>query len=122
MEGLAGIRDEHKLFERARVAPRWAAAGVDAAKVTMGYAASGAGVEYEYRATPNRITLRFRGTHCRGARFHVLLPRNACPAEVRINATPIAFQATSVRHSAYVDCDSADLAPGSECNVEVRLS
>ncbi len=48
MEGLAGIVDEGKAYERVRLSPRWAAAGVERATACAKYPASGGYVRYTY--------------------------------------------------------------------------
>jgi hypothetical protein len=57
LEGLAGIEDTGAGFRSARVSPRWLAAGVDEAQVSVRYPASRGYVFYRYRQTDKTISL-----------------------------------------------------------------
>ncbi|MBC8160526.1 MAG: hypothetical protein H7Z42_04830 [Roseiflexaceae bacterium] len=48
IEGLAGVVDEATAFNSAQIAPRWLAAEIDSALVTVAYPASGGYVAYRY--------------------------------------------------------------------------
>ncbi len=49
VEGLAGVVDDGRGFDQMTLSPRWLAAGVSDADVSVGYAASGRGAAYSFR-------------------------------------------------------------------------
>ncbi len=113
VEGLAGVVDAATMYERARLAPRWAAAGVDRANATVTYPASGGYVAYRYRHDGRRKRLRLAvtgsGEECR---CHVLLPPGARRATgVRVGGRPVAFRTTRVEKSRYADFTLAPAVP-----------
>ncbi len=73
VEGLAGVVDRGRTFDSVRLSPRWEAAGIDSADVSVGYAASGASVRYRYRRDGSRITLEIEAAGA-DVQWHVLLP------------------------------------------------
>lgn len=102
VEGLAGVQDTHKQFEKVRLSPRWPAAGISEARVEVGYDASGAGIRYTYtlRTTALLLTLEASQTV---ARLHILLPQGKTAAGVSANGHPIDFSNATVEKSRYVD-------------------
>ncbi|MCW8129039.1 MAG: hypothetical protein KIS92_01520 [Planctomycetota bacterium] len=109
VEGLAGIKDEGVCYERAQVAPRWTSAGVDRARATIVYPASGGYVAYDFAhdAARKRLNLRVASSG-EGCRCHVLLPAGASKvAGVDVNGKPRAFTAGKVEGSLYADFDLA---------------
>jgi len=102
IEGLAGVRDEHKLYEKTRLAPRWSAAGVDQAEVAVGYGASNAGFSYDYKCRDASISIAWRG-NASEIQAHVLLPKGMRAAGVEQNGAPMKFTETAVRSSRYAD-------------------
>jgi len=76
LEGLAGVEDQGTAFSRTRIAPRWEAANVASAEVTVKYPASAGYCRYRYSRdrSLNRISVDFTGT---GQEFElrVLLPK-----------------------------------------------
>ena len=64
VEGLAGVQDRGTAFSRARIAPRWPAAGTNTAKVSVGYPASQGYVRYNYECdrASGRIAMDFTGS------------------------------------------------------------
>jgi hypothetical protein len=59
LEGLAGIEDTGAGFRAARVSPRWLAAGVSQAQVSVRYPSSRGYVLYQYRREAKTITLEY---------------------------------------------------------------
>ena len=84
------------------LAPRWVAAGVDEAAVSVGYAASQKGIGYLFRLRPGGVTLDVEADGA-DVRAHVLLPAGAKVRSVRLDAADIAFREAPVDASAYVD-------------------
>lgn len=83
IEGLAGICDDATCFHHVTISPRFAAAGIDQAKVCARYGPSGAYVTMAYDHDPaqRRITLRLAGVS-EHARIRLLLPEHASKASV----------------------------------------
>jgi hypothetical protein len=105
MEGLAGVVDQHKLFQKVRLSPRWIAAGRNEASVCASYGASGASFEYSFghEASTKAIEMDLRGKS--SVQLHTLLPRGAKATAVTINGKKIRFANNAVEDSSYVDAD-----------------
>jgi hypothetical protein len=104
VEGLAGIVDRGRCFDSVSIAPRWVATGVEEAEVSVGYAASGAGVAYSFRARPTGIEMAIEGD-ARDVACHLLLPEGADVRSARVNARDREFTLTRIGPSRYVDFD-----------------
>ncbi|MFH1998645.1 MAG: hypothetical protein ABIK28_03145 [Planctomycetota bacterium] len=102
IEGLAGIRDEHKRFEKATLSPRWPAAGVDYAEVRAGYVCSGASLHYLYECRQDHIYLKVTSPP-QELPVHLLLPDEAQAANVQVNGSDYDFSTSKLRSSSYVD-------------------
>jgi hypothetical protein len=102
LEGLAGVADRGRTFDLIRLSPRWEAAGVDAADVSVGYAASGASVSYRYGRGPRRMTLEI---HAAGAEveWHVLLPASHRATRARCDGREVPVHNVKVESSPYAD-------------------
>jgi len=102
VEGLCGVIDKHKLFEKLELAPRWLAAGIHSAQVQVGYA-SGAGVAYDFQYKPeeNRLLLDIRAPG--SVQLHVLLPDGREVQSVEFNGKAAAYQVRKVERSRYLD-------------------
>ncbi len=105
VEGLAGIVDEGRAFDRVSLSPRWLAAGVEEAEASAGYAASRRGAGYQFRLRGGVVELEVEG-HARTAALHVLLPPDAAVAGVRVNGAGTAFREAQIESSRYVDIDA----------------
>ncbi len=57
LEGLAGVEDQGTAFSRTRIAPRWEAADVRSAEVTVKYPSSNGYCRYRYSRTGLSIEL-----------------------------------------------------------------
>ncbi|MFO7693574.1 MAG: hypothetical protein R6V57_10860 [Vicinamibacterales bacterium] len=102
VEGLAGVVDRGRTFDSVRVSPRWEAAGIDSADVSVGYAASGASVRYKYRRLGDRITLEIDAAGAE-VRWHVLLPAGHRAVRARCGGREAAVDNAQVESSAYAD-------------------
>jgi hypothetical protein len=105
VEGLAGVVDRDVAYRVAGVAPRWLAAGTNAAKVTVHYPASDGYVAYDYRhdAARREIALVLTGGGDR-AECHVLLPPGVTAARaVTEGGSTLAFSNSRVESSTYAD-------------------
>ena len=112
-EGLAGIEDRGRAFDRVTIAPRWAASQATQAGITLHYPASDGYCCYTYKLdrAQKRITLDVTGSF-RDARIHCLLPKGAKAKRVVVAGAGVAFKNTRVEQSAYVDFSSAGLPCG----------
>lgn len=102
IEGLAGVVDTHKSFQRVRISPRWEAAGVTRAEVTLSYACSGSGIRYLYERSDGKISLEISGG-AEEAGCHVLLPDESRAISVSHDGDELSFAEVMVEKSRYVD-------------------
>jgi len=109
IEGLAGIEDRLKRFEKIGLSPRWLAAGINSAEVGVGYQVSGignpnAGVQYQYKYTSGELTI---DVQCDAdADFHVLIGSVDQVAGVMVNQIETVFQTEMIEQSQYVNFSS----------------
>lgn len=102
IEGLAGIEDRLKLFQKVGISPRWLAADIMEAEVFVDYAASAAGIGYHIRCHDDHILLDVEIPES-AVRFHVLLPPGKVGRTVTAAGRNIDFHNTTVASSPYVD-------------------
>jgi hypothetical protein len=108
IEGLAGIQDAGVAFDQARLAPRWAAAGVDEVRAAAVYPASGGYACYEYRLHGDLLSLRFSSSAERVA-CEVLLPAGRTVAGGSLDGEACAVRAEAVGPSVYAVVDVAGI-------------
>ena len=120
-EGLAGVRDLASGLRAVEASPRWAAAGIRDARVSVVYPVTGACFCYSLQRDDaiQRITLEFTGSGERVA-FHLLLPEGWQAVSVQVNGTDGPFQAEVEDQSRYVDF-SAALSGVGKAVVDCRL-
>lgn len=117
IEGLAGVEDIHKLYQRVRLSPRWIAAGRDEADVCCVYGASGASFQYLYSRSPSSRTIELEITGKADVQLHLLLPKGSSATEARVNGKKVKFVNTKIESSTYVD----SMFPlKKKCNIEIR--
>jgi len=107
IEGLAGVVDDDTAYRSVSLSPRWAAAGVDTAQVTVHYPASGGYVTYQYEIneTEKRLRLTVTGSGQKIA-LRMLLPASVQSVKsARVDDQPAAFQITSIETSRYINMD-----------------
>ena len=104
-EGLAGVVDKHKLFQKVQLSPRWIAAGRNEATVRLSYGASGAWFGYSLRndEAAGIIELVLGGNAL--VHLHLLLPQGTRAKSITVGGKKVDFTNTSVEDSAYVDSD-----------------
>lgn len=107
IEGLAGIVDTHKCFERVTLSPRWVAAGQNEAEVVAVYGASGASFDYHYRNDAGRSVITLDVTGKGEVQLHVLLPSGTRVSGVRVNGRPVAARPVQIEQSSYADARTA---------------
>jgi hypothetical protein len=105
MEGVAGVVDQHKLFQNVRLSPRWIAAGRNEASVCASYGASGASFEYRFAHNDSARTIELNLRGKSSTHLHTLLPRGAKAAGVTVNGKQTRFINNKVEDSSYVDAD-----------------
>ncbi len=118
VEGLAGVKDNGKTFDRVSLSPRWNAAGIDSAEVGIGYECSGASLTYSYQENPSDIRLQVE-TNRSQARVSQLLPAGATVARVTAGNESIPFDTRTVESSQYVEFD-ADIEGGLDIAIAFR--
>ncbi len=100
LEGLAGVEDTGAGFRKARVSPRWLAAGTEQAEVSVRYPASRGYVLYRYRQEGNTITLGY--TSCADqATLRLPLPSGRRVKSVVVNGKATVSSLESVEQTAY---------------------
>ena len=102
IEGLAGIEDQGKIFQKVKISPRWPAANVQEAEVRIEYAHSGANVHYCCHYNPEKIFLELFSPHKQAA-FHVLLPPQAVVKSVDRDGSSLEYREVRIEESQYVD-------------------
>lgn len=102
-EGLAGIEDTGRAFDRVRVAPRWAASQAGTAEVTLHYPASDGYCTCRHSDDGQGcITLELTGSF-EHAEVHCLLPGGKRASCVTVAGAEVAFANVCVEASNYVD-------------------
>ncbi len=102
IEGLAGVQDHAKQFEEITLCPRWAAADIDEAEVSVGYECSGTVASYAYKETPNGLQLKVESNQSE-AQVQLLLPPNATVRSVSDGSSDLEFAETQKEQSRYVE-------------------
>ncbi len=116
-EGLVGVRDDGGNMNAVRIAPRWAAAGVDDVRACLKYAEGGGYVCYTYRKVGGRIRLELAGSG-RTRRLELLLPDGMNARRVAVDEREAEFELRTVERSRYVHLD---LPAPAACRVDVEL-
>jgi hypothetical protein len=109
IEGLAGIVDEGLAYDRVRLSPRWAAAGVRRATACAKYAASDAYVRYRYTRRDDGLKLDLAGNG-ETARLEILLPDDMRPARVTLDGEEADYDLETVDGSRYLCLDAPGLS------------
>ena len=112
-EGLAGVEDAGRAFDRAVVSPRWASTDSARNHVTLHYPASDGYCSYDYGldAKRRRITLDLTGAFA-SAHVHCLLPGRARAKRVRADGADVKFKNARIEKSSYVDFELDGLPRG----------
>jgi len=100
LEGLAGVEDTGAGFGTVRVSPRWLAAGVRDAEVSVRYPASSGYVSYRYSQSGKTISLDY--TSCaETATLRVPLPVGSRAASVLLNGESLDLHLETVETTVY---------------------
>ena len=103
MEGVAGIVDEYKLYQKVRLSPRWISAGCNDVAVCNAYGASGASIEYTYSHDEGKKEFELEIKGKGEITLHLLLPKGKKAAGVWVNGKAIKHKTTRVEESPYAD-------------------
>ena len=102
IEGLAGIKDDGVAFDRAILAPRWTAAGVEKAAAIAKYEASGGYLAYTYAYDNRRKTLTIEYTgNGDEVEVQLLLPSGKSLKSMTVDGVPYRATTVKVEKSAY---------------------
>ena len=101
VEGLAGVKDTGVAFDRALIAPRWAAAGVTQADVTIRYAASDGYVRYRYKRSGKTIAVDYT-CNAEHGEVQLLLPTGAKIKKVTLDGQESRVRCSRVESSSYL--------------------
>ena len=104
VEGLIGITDDGKGFDRVTLAPRWAAANVEDAEVQLEYPHSGKSIGYRYHVEEQTIRFTVFAERSK-ASLHVLLPEGQVASQVTVSRLPTSWKDMCVQSSNYVNID-----------------
>ena len=119
IEGLAGIVDQHKLYQRVRLSPRWIAAGRDEAEVRSCYGPSGAAFEYSFSHDAGKKVIECEVKGSASVDLHLLLPKGTAANSVSVNGKKVKHRNVPVEESPYVD---ASFQLRKKARVEIRYS
>jgi len=101
IEGLAGIEDRLKRFEKVRLSPRWLAAGVSEAEIGVSYQASGVGIRYKYKRNKNTLEIDLE---CKAdVEFHVLIGQEDKVNRLMVNGLLTEYQIEKIEQSQYIN-------------------
>lgn len=102
VEGLAGVEDRLKLYQKVKISPRWLAAEANEAEVEVNYANSGVATGYSFNYKGDHIDLE---VHCNQSDiiFHILLPEHSVAKAVSVNGKNIEYTNLLIEKSSYVD-------------------
>ena len=117
LEGLVGVEDRLKLYQKARISPRWLAAGINRAEVQLGYKNSDIFVGYLFEYKGDNIVLEVHAPQSDMA-FHVLLPERSTAKAVRVNEKNVDYKNSQIERSGYVDF-KAKIRKGAVINIQL---
>jgi hypothetical protein len=112
-EGLAGVEDTGKAFDKIKVSPRWAVSQSDRNAVTLHYPASDGYCSYTYKLDrkKRRITVDLTGSFHAGL-LHCLMPGRGAARKVKVNGVETVFQSVKIEQSMYTDVQLKQLPLG----------
>jgi len=101
IEGLAGVEDKLKRYEKIRLSPRWLAAGMSGVEVGVGYRISDVGLRYKYKRIDNQVSIELQCAS--DVDFHVLIGAGDRVTGVLIGGNETQYQIEWVERSQYVN-------------------
>lgn len=120
VEGLVGVKDLLKGFNKIRLTPRWEAAGVSEADVKIEYPSSGAFVRYKYLNSnkSGSVKLEIEGTPER-IDLELYLPENMKTVSVNISGADIDEVKKSEKGDKYFRCSIRKYSPSLELTIKL---
>lgn len=120
LEGLGGIVDDGRAYDRVRLSPRWAAANARHVTACAKYPASGGYVRYcyTYDADEEEVALVLTGS-AEQTDLEILLPAGRDVASVRLNGEPIDVRIRDVESGRYLALGSLE---GGVHHLNIRLN
>jgi hypothetical protein len=108
IEGLAGVKDTGIAFKKASISPRWSAAEVNEATISVRYPASRGYVRYDYRYDPasRRVGIAFTGS-AEEVELAILLPEGLRVKSARLDGSEVSTRSETIETSAYVHIKSS---------------
>lgn len=102
VEGLAGIEDTGRAFDRARISPRWSSTEAAAAEVCVHYPASDGYCAYRWRHDARRrgVVVDATGSFA-SAELRVLMPAGRRPRSAHLGRSTLELRTEMVERSAY---------------------
>ncbi|MFC2084718.1 hypothetical protein ACFLS9_06650 [Bacteroidota bacterium] len=102
VEGLAGVEDIEKLFQKVKLSPRWIAAGINSAEVQINYGSSGSSIGYNFSNKKNYLQVE---VFCNKSDilFHILLPEKSIVKKTTMENKVIPHKLNDIGESRYVD-------------------
>ena len=101
IEGLAGVEDTGAGLRTVRLSPRWLAAGVPSAEVTVRYPSSSGYCAYRYRTHERGLELEFTG-NAQSFEPQILLPRDRKAKAVRLDGQSVEPHQRTIEASTYL--------------------
>lgn len=101
MEGLAGVKDDGIAFDKATIAPRWAATNEKEVEVTAKYEASKGYVSYKYKYSDKMIGIEYSSS-AKDIKCEILIPKDRKIVSVKLNNQLIGHTMKNVESSTYV--------------------
>jgi hypothetical protein len=101
LEGLAGVKDGGAAFSRTELTPRWEAANVPTAEVTVRYPASAGYCSYKYSVKQKRLEVEFTGS-AENFDVQILLPANGKVQSARLNGRAVETTQRRIESSTYL--------------------
>ena len=101
LEGLAGVEDTGAGFRAVRLAPRWLAANVPSAEVTVRYPSSAGYCAYKCQTNDRGLKMEFTG-NAESFEPQILLPAGRKAQAVRLDGRPVTPHPRTIEASTYL--------------------
>jgi hypothetical protein len=101
IEGLAGVKDRGAAFSHTQLTPRWHAANVPSAEVTVRYPASAGYCSYKYQADERKLEIEFTGS-AESFDVQLLLPSSRRAQRAQLDGHDIETTQRRIEDSSYL--------------------
>ncbi len=102
VEGLVGSKDAGVAYNKAILAPRWQAAGINEAKATIKYEASGGYLSYQYNYDEKNLQMKLLYTgNSLDTKVRLLIPQSKSVVTISMDGNPVSFQNELVESTKY---------------------